>query len=125
MTGWNFVTWLHLMAMAFFIGGQLFMAVIVVPVLRADEHREKLRLAGRRFGYGTIVAFVVLIVTGSMMAGQYSLWSDPKLHTKLALVGLIVVLLGVHSKFPKAHALEGIVFLLSLAVAWIGVLLAH
>jgi uncharacterized membrane protein len=125
MLGWNFLTWLHLMAIAFFVGGQLFMAAVVLPVLRGDENREKLRLAARRFGYGTLIAFVVLIVTGSMLAGHFMLWGDPMLHLKLTLVGVIIVLLLVHMKYPKVHALEGVVFLISLIVAWLGVLLAH
>lgn len=125
MIGWEIVTWLHLASMAFFIGGQLFLAGVVVPVFRGDENREKIRAVARRFGVGTLIAFALLIVTGTMMATHYSLWSDPKFHIKLTLFVAILVLLEVHRRMPQNHALEGIVFLVSLAVMWLGVAIAH
>ncbi|HUA69886.1 MAG TPA: hypothetical protein VMA96_02345 [Solirubrobacteraceae bacterium] len=54
MTFWNGVLWLHLLAMAFFVGGQLMLAAVVVPVLRGLEDRAALRAAARRFGIGTV-----------------------------------------------------------------------
>lgn len=125
MTGWNIVLWLHLLAVAYFIGGQLMLASVVVPVMRADENRDKLREAARRFGVGSLVAFAVLIVTGSMMAGHFNLWSDAQLHMKLGLFVLMLVLLAIHTRLPQNHALEGIVFLVSLAIMWLGVLIAN
>src|SRR5215208_4965383 len=49
---WLAVRWLHLLAMAFFVGGQLVLAVAVVPVERHAPDRERLRAVARRFGYG-------------------------------------------------------------------------
>ena len=46
----TFVRYLHLLAMAFFVGGQLFLVAAVVPSLRADDDRERLRAIARRFG---------------------------------------------------------------------------
>ena len=70
MSFWNGVLWLHLLAMAFFVGGQLMLAAIVVPVLRGGEDRGPLRAAARRFGIGTAVAIGVLVITGVAMAGH-------------------------------------------------------
>lgn len=126
MFGWNLVTWLHLMSMAFFVGGQLFMAGVILPLMRdSDTSREKLRLAARRFGYGSAIAFVVLIITGSMMAGHYQLWDDPKLHFKLALVALTIAMIAWHMKKPTWHWLEGLVFVFSLVIVFLGIQLAH
>src|SRR5918911_541251 len=69
MTGWLLVRWLHVISMAFFVGGQLFLAVAVVPVERRAPDRERLRAIARRFGWGSVVALVVLVITGSAMAG--------------------------------------------------------
>ncbi len=36
---WFVMRWLHILAMAFFVGGQLFLAAIVVPVERRSPDR--------------------------------------------------------------------------------------
>jgi putative copper export protein len=125
MTGWEIVTYLHLLAMAFFVGGQLVLAAAVVPVMRGEENREQMRAMARRFGIGSALAFAVLVVTGSMMAGHFDLWGDAKLHLKLGLLLLTIILIGWHTRRPQQHWLEGVVFLLSLAIVWLGVSLAH
>jgi uncharacterized membrane protein len=122
---WLAIRWLHVLAMAFFVGGQMLLAFVVVPVLRGAEDRTPLRAAARRFGYGTLVAVGVLLATGSAMASHYQLWSDGTLHVKLALVALVAVLVVWHMRRPTMHALEGGVFLLSLVIVWLGLSLAH
>ena len=57
MTFWNGVLWLHLIGMAFFVGGQLMLATVVVPVLRGLGDRKPLRAAARRFGVGWTLNF--------------------------------------------------------------------
>lgn len=54
----------HLLAMAFFVGGQLVFGIAVVPVLRGDPGRERMRAIGRRFGYGSLTALGLLIGAG-------------------------------------------------------------
>ncbi|MGZ5342649.1 MAG: hypothetical protein ACXWEK_06420, partial [Solirubrobacterales bacterium] len=66
--GWDLVLALHLLAMAFFVGGQLFLVAAVVPVERRAPDRERLRAIARRFGWGSLVAVAVLIATGAAMA---------------------------------------------------------
>jgi uncharacterized membrane protein len=122
---WLAIRWLHVLAMAFFVGGQLFLAVAVVPVERRAPSRERLRAVARRFGYGTLVAIAILIATGAAMASHYDLWGDSTLQVKLGLVALVAVLVVWHMRRPAQHVLEAAVFLVSLAIVWLGLVLAH
>jgi uncharacterized membrane protein len=121
---WFLIRWLHLLAMAFFVGGQMMLAAILVPVARRSADQESLRAIARRFGPGTLVALGVLIATGTALAFHLHLWSNHTFELKLALVLIICALLTWHIRRPDLHALEATVFLLSLAVVWIGLYLA-
>ncbi len=116
---------IHLLAMAFFVGGQLLLAVAVVPVERSSPDRERMRAMARRFGWGTLVAIAVLVATGVALATEYNQWESGTLHAKLALVALVAVLIGWHLRRPDLRALDGAIFLASLAILWLGVALAH
>jgi uncharacterized membrane protein len=111
--------------MAFFVGGQLLLAVAVVPVERHAPDRRRVRAIARRFGYGTLVAIAVLLATGSAMASHLHLWSNGTLQLKLALVALVAVLVVWHMRRPTMHALEAGVFVISLTIVWLGLSLAH
>lgn len=124
MTVWNAILWLHLVAMAFFVGGQLMLAAVVVPVLRGREGGVPMRAAARRFGLGTVAAVLVLIATGIAMATHSHRWSDSTLQVKLGLVALVVVLIAAHLHRPTWHALDAAIFLVSLAIVWLGIVVA-
>jgi uncharacterized membrane protein len=121
----TFVRYLHLLAMAFFVGGQLFLVAAVVPSLRADDDRDRLRAIARRFGWGTLAALTVLIGTGIPLASHFHQWESGTLHVKVALVGAVAGLVVWHMRRPQVHALEGAIFVGSLAIVWLGVSLAH
>ena len=121
---WLGVRFLHVLAMAFFVGGQLLLAAAVVPALRGGD-RAGLRAVARRFGYGTLAAIAVLIATGSAMASHFSLWGSSTLHWKLGLVAVTAVLVLWHMRRPEMHVLEGLVFAASLVIVWLGLSLAH
>ena len=124
-TGWLLVRWLHVLAMALFVGGQLVLVVAIVPVLRGDPQRERLRLVARRFGWASLVALAVLAATGSAMAAHESRWASGTLQVKLGLVAAVIGLIVWHMRRPGAHALEGLVFVISIAIVWLGLALAH
>lgn len=101
------------------------LAVVVVPVARRSADRESLRAIARRFGRGTLLALGALVVTGTALAFHLHLWGNPTFRVKLALVLTLCALLVWHTCRPDLHALEAIVFVLSLAIVWIGLYLAN
>lgn len=124
MTVWNGVLWLHLVAMAFFVGGQLMLAAIVVPALRGFADRGPLRSAARRFGLGTLIAVAVLAATGAALATHYHRWATTTLQVKLGLVVLVAALIAAHMRRPDLHVLDGAIFVVSLAIVWLGIVVA-
>jgi uncharacterized membrane protein len=124
-TFWTGVQYLHLLAMAFFVGGQLVVAVAVVPVERRLADRDRLRAIARRFGIGSLVALVVLVATGIAMATEYRFWDLDTLQVKLGLVGGVIVLTALHLVWPRLRVLQVVILLASLAIVWLGLELAH
>jgi peptidoglycan/LPS O-acetylase OafA/YrhL len=124
MDAWTLVRFLHIVALAFFVGGQLLLAV-VVPVVRRHGGDVALRGVARRFGVGSLVAIVVLVATGAAMATHFALWRDDVLRLKLVLVIFIGVPIALHIAAPTSRALSIAVLLASLLVVWLGVELSH
>jgi putative copper export protein len=123
-TFWQAVLYLHLLAMAFFLGGQLVFGVAVVPILRSEPGRERMRAIARRFGYGSLVALGVLLLTGWALASHFDLWDSSTLQWKLGFVALLVAITLVHLRFGQAHALQGAILLITLVIVWLGLRLA-
>ena len=123
-TAWQAVLYVHLLAMAFFLGGQLVVGLALVPVERTNPDRERLRAVARRFGIGSAIALAVLLATGIAMADHFSLWSSDTLRLKLVLVAVLIALTLIHLRFPRAHALQGVILVLTLAIVWLGLDLA-
>ena len=117
---WQAVLYIHLLAMAFFVGGQLVFGLAVVPVLRGDSDRERMRAIARRFGFGSLVALGVLIASGWAMASHYDLFGNSTLQWKLALVGAVIGLTIVHLRKPKLHALQAAILGVTLVIVWLG-----
>ena len=116
---------MHLLSTAFFVGGQLVLALPVVPAFRGAPAREHLRAIARRFGWGTLAAIAVLVATGIPLASNENRWDDSALHAELALVALAGILVGLHVRFRERRELDAAVFVVSLAVVWLGISLAH
>jgi putative copper export protein len=121
---WQAILYLHLLAMAFFVGGQLVFGIAVVPILRNDPEREQMRSIARRFGFGSLAALGVLVATGWAMASHFGLWDSSTLQWKLGLVVLVIGLALLHLRRPKLHALQGAILVASLVVVWLGLKLA-
>ena len=122
---WTLIRFLHLIAMAFFVGGQLMLVAAVVPAVRRHAPDAAMRSVARRFGIGSLVALAVLLATGAAMASRNDRWGDSVLQVKLTVLALVGVLLGLHIARPQARGLSVAVFLASLALVWLGVELSH
>ena len=116
--------YLHLLGIAFFVGGQLMLAFVVTPALRREDP-ALMRGAARRFGIGSGVALVVIVATGAALASHFDRWSDPILHWKIGLLILVFVLTGLHTATPYTRAISYAVLATSLVIFWLGVTLAH
>ena len=125
MDAWTLIRFLHLVAVAFFVGGQVVLVVAVVPAIRRYGDEAAMRAVTRRFGVGSLVAIVVLIVSGAAMASHFARWHDHVLQVKLLLVALIGVLVAFHIVTPSSRVLSVALLLVSLAVVWLGVDLSH
>ena len=120
---WTFIRFLHIVALAFFVGGQLLLVAAVTPAVRV--HETAMRRVAVRFGAGSAVALLVLIATGAAMASHFALWDDPTLHAKLALLVLVFVLVGLHVVSPKSRALSWGTLATSVGIIWLGVKLTY
>jgi len=114
------VLFIHVIAMAFFVGGQIMLAATIVPVERSNPDPARMKAIAQNFGWGSLVAIAISVFTGMLLASHYDLWSDGALHIKLTLLILVFVSLAAHMKYPKVHALMGLTFLLTLGVVWFG-----
>jgi uncharacterized membrane protein len=117
---WQAVLYVHLLAMTFFLGGQLLLGLAVVPVERRNPDPERLRAIARRFGYGSLVALAILLVTGAAMASHYELWDSGTLQLKLGLVAIALMLTAAHLRYPRLHALQAAILLDTLVIVWLG-----
>ncbi len=105
--------WLHILAAAVWLGGMVFLALVLVPVVRRPEYREHasrlVHLTGLRFRTVGWVCVSVLVVTGFVnlwyrgigwaALSNAGFWSSPfgnLLGGKLLVVAAILALSVVH-----------------------------
>jgi len=123
---WTILIFLHVVAMAFFLGGQMMLAFTVVPVMRAEPAQpERIKAIAQRFGVGSLAALGVLLLTGMMMASHFQLWDYEPFQVKMTLVIATIVAVLLHTMRGGSHILMGITFLLTLATVYAGVNLTH
>lgn len=121
---WELVRFLHILALAMFVGGQLTLAVAIVPVLRGRAD-DQMRRVARRFGIASVAAFLLLLATGIAMASEFALWENETLQAKLAVIVLLAVLTGLHIAAPQSRPVQIGLVASSLLVVWFGVELSH
>jgi copper resistance protein D len=105
--------WSHLLAAMLWIGGMLFLVLVLVPFLRRPEYRQQapvlLHWTGLRFRWLGWLCFALLIVSGTFNLAYRGfgwadvvngrLWQGPfgqTLAIKLLLVAVILLLSAAH-----------------------------
>lgn len=124
---WSFVRFLHVVSAMTWVGGQLTISAMVLPVVRrllsVENRRPVLSGVGRRFGMFTVVAFLpVQIGTGILLAWHKGVTlgslGDPgygrTLAAKLVAFALVMVAAGGHG-WAMGTARQG--FARALAIA--------
>jgi copper resistance protein D len=135
--------WIHLLAAITWIGGLLFITMVLVPTLRMPELRSNalvlLRTTGRKFQRIAYATFVTLVVTGTtnlyLKAGSWgsvdALLPTTYGHLLVSKVGLVLVViaLALYHDFvvgpAAARAMEteprgGVAMALRKRASWIG-----
>jgi uncharacterized membrane protein len=125
MQTWTLVRYVHIVAIAFFVGGQLLLVAAVAPALRRSGDEATMRVVARRFGIGSVVALGLAIATGVALASHYRLWDSNILQVKLMVLVLVAVLTALHIASPKSRAVSYGVVAASLLVVWFGVKLTY
>lgn len=89
--------WLHLVAASTWLGGMVMLGVALVAAHRTldpERFRAFIRLAGRIFGGVSVVAWLLIGVSGLAMASRLG-WSRP-LVDKTGLAVLVVLMTAGH-----------------------------
>ena len=101
-----FLVWLHVLAAVSWIGGMIFLSLVLAPLVRnrkaAPEFMALFRSAARRFRFVVWGAIAVLLSTGPVLLLQRGLsllnpteWPHV-LWLKLGLVGALLLLTATH-----------------------------
>lgn len=109
ITGWSVIRFLHVLAAMGFVGGQLTLSGVVLPVLRrdlaADVRGPVVRTAAKRFGLvANVVLLPTLLATGLALAAHRNIgWGTlgedgygRLFAIKMVLVVTSVTLAAVH-----------------------------
>jgi copper resistance protein D len=108
---WSWIRWIHLVSAIAWIGGQLFILIVLLPIMRTTLPRDERVLVfaqvGRRYATVSWVALTLLIITGFLNGQRRSVdWEHLTrsgygqiLFTKLIFVAIIIVVTLVHALY--------------------------
>lgn len=105
MSFYLLLLWIHLLAAIGWIGGMLFLSLVLAPLVRsrkaAPDFMALFRLAARRFRLFVWSAIVLLLSTGPLLVAQRGWSLSPNdwpvaLKVKIALVAVLLVLTLSH-----------------------------
>ena len=98
---------IHLVAVCFWLGSQLFVIAVLTPALRSKEpgeRRELFRAVGHLYGVISVPVLLVILVTGMIMASKFDLGSVPAFQIKMGAVAVVLAGTIAHSWAAKSGA---------------------
>jgi len=108
------ITWIHLVSAAIWVGGSIFLGVVLAPILKTmyASHEERIRLmirVGRRFNKIAVPSLLVLIATGIynsrniLNKPEFLLSTDYGFYliVKILLVILLITVFLIHVRIIR------------------------
>ena len=112
------VLWIHVLSAIFWVGGMLFLTVVLAPVLRSESGKPEtyvfFKKVATRFRNGVWVAILFLVLTGPLLLSNQVSFEIPLQQwpvvvlIKLVLVFVLIVFAGLHDLVlgPRAGTLK-------------------
>lgn len=117
---WTIVLFVHVSAATFWVGGQLMLVFVIMPLLRLSAPPEMVgqlaRVTGRRFAkISNWGLFPVLVLTGPLLAWHDGVRLQNLDHTsfghvleiKIVVVALVLALAGAHGTAARRLSRRG------------------
>lgn len=116
------ITWIHLVSAAIWVGGSLFLGIVLAPLLKTmstsiEERIQIMIKVGRRFNKIAIPSLIILIITGIYNSQQ--IFVKPEILSatsygtfliiKILLVIALIITYAVHVRIIRKDVEEKIV----------------
>jgi len=110
------ISWIHLISASIWVGGSIFIGIVLVPVLKTmttsmEERLQIMIKVGRRFNKIAVPSLIILIITGVYTSHQ--LLSKPELLLsssygnfliiKIILVIALIIVFTVHVRIIRKN----------------------
>jgi len=115
------ISWIHLISASIWVGGSIFIGIVLVPVLKTmttsmEERLQIMIRVGRRFNKIAVPSLIILIITG--VYSSHQLLSKPELILsssygnfliiKIILVIALIIVFTVHIRIIRKDVEEKI-----------------
>ena len=116
------ITWIHLVSAAIWVGGSLFLGVVLAPILKKmsiplEERLQIMIKVGRRFNRIAVPSLIILMATG--LYSSHQLLSNPNilfatsygnyLVIKIILVIILIITFVVHVRIIRKDVEDRII----------------
>lgn len=153
MNTWYYISvWLHIIGAAFWIGGMLFLPLVLLPGIKAHPDRRNLLMAtGLRFRFYGYIVLTMMLITGLLniyfrgISFSWQFFTESRygrlVSLKIILFTLMILVSLFHDLFAGRKAIEQIqntaqlksiaswtgriLLLIALIMAYIGVLISR